>query len=94
MAALTCIGLTTARMLSEAGVPDPKTLKHLGASSAYRRLRFHFGKRATASYLYALECAVTSTDWSALKRKRMAALKIEARKIADELDALVRKPSG
>ncbi len=91
LAKLSTIGLTTARMLDEAGVPDPKTLRKIGASAAYRRLRFHFGKRASASYLYALECALTGCDWRELRETRMAALKRAARQIADDLEAMRKR---
>ena len=91
LAQLCSLGLTSARMLAEAGVPDPEALRRLGALQAYRRLRFHFGKLASASYLYALECALTCRDWRDLKDERMAELKIEAKKIADELEAMSRK---
>jgi DNA transformation protein len=91
LASLSTIGLTTARMLADAGVPDSKTLRKIGAAQAYRRLRFHFGKRASASYLYALECALSGCDWRELRDTRMSELKEQAHKIAAELDAMRKR---
>jgi TfoX C-terminal domain len=66
LAALPSLGATSARMLVEAGVPDPNTLRALGPIGAWRRLRFHFGKRAKVNFAYAMECAIEGSTgaWS------------------------------
>lgn len=81
LAALPSLGFTSARMLVEAGVPDVATLRRLGPIECYRRLRFHFGRRATHNFVYALECACRGLDWRLLEPERRAALKLEARAI-------------
>lgn len=92
LAALPSLGLTSAQMLFDAGVPDVETLHALGPIGAYRRLRFHFGKRAVANYAYAVECAIRGLDGRDLEPERVAEFKAEAHKVAAELNALIRKP--
>ena len=78
-------------MLIEAGISDVKTLRALGSIDAYRRLRFHFGKRVTVNFAYAIECALRGIDWRLLEPERKAAIKAAARAIADEMAAAARK---
>lgn len=72
-------------MLIEAGVATVEELRKIGAVEAYRRLRFTFGARATATYLYALDIAVRGKHWSDLSEARMAKLRAEALRIQREL---------
>lgn len=74
-------------MLIEAGIPDVKTLRRLGAIACYRRLRFHFGKRVTLNFAYALECAIRGIDWRLLEPERKAEIKTQALAVARELEA-------
>lgn len=80
--AMQSLGKATAFMLIQAGVENPNTLRRIGAVEAWRRIRMMFGKRVTASYLYALEAAVTDTPWNDLKPKRVAELKMIAQDVA------------
>jgi DNA transformation protein len=78
-------------MLIEAGVPDVKTLRRLGPIGSYRRLRFHFGKRVSMNFIYAIECALRDLDWRKLEAGRKAELKAKAQLVAQELAALGRR---
>ena len=80
--AMRSLGKATASMLIQAGVENPGTLRRIGAVEAWRRIRMMFGKRVTASYLYALEAAVTDTPWNDLTPKRVAELKMIAQDVA------------
>ncbi len=91
LAALPSLGLASARMLVEAGVPDASSLRQLGAIECFRRLRFHHGKRATLNFVYAIECACHGLDWRLLEEGRKAELRSAARAVADELQ---RQPKG
>lgn len=85
LAALPSLGDTSAHMLIEAGVPDVATLRGLGPLESYRRLRFHFGKRITTNFIYALECACRGLDWRLLDSARKAELRRDATAIAESL---------
>ncbi len=87
LAALPSLGPATARMLIEAGVETPAQLRKLGAEAAYRRLRFAFGKRASATYLYALDIALRGGRWDDLTAARMAKLRAIALRIQREIAA-------
>jgi DNA transformation protein and related proteins len=87
LATLPSLGPTSAQMLIEAGIPDVKTLRRLGALGSYRRLRFHFGKRVTTNFAYAIECALRRMDWRLLEPKRKAEIKLAVQKIAAELES-------
>lgn len=86
LAALPSLGDNSAQMLIEAGVPDVATLRGLGPLESYRRLRFHFGKRITTNFIYALECACRGLDWRLLESERKAELRRDANAIAAELE--------
>lgn len=90
LAALPSLGATSARMLIEAGIPDVRTLRRLGVLASYRRLRFHFGKRVTINFAYAIECALRGMDWRLLEPERKAEIKRAAQQIAAELEAAAR----
>ncbi len=91
LAALPSLGPASAQMLIEAGIPDVKTLRRLGVLASYRRLRFHFGKRVTTNFAYAIECALRGMDWRALEPERKAAIKAAVQKIAAELEVAARR---
>ena len=77
-------------MLIDAGIPNVKTLRKLGVAASYRRLRFHFGKRVTVNFAYALECAIRDLHWRALEPERQAEIKASAQQIARELEEATR----
>lgn len=85
LAAMPSLGPASARMLIEAGVENPAALRRMGAEAAYRRLRFVFGRRCPATYLYALDIAVRAVHWRDMSRARMARLKRIAQRIQREL---------
>jgi DNA transformation protein len=93
LAALRSLGPVSARMLIEAGVPNVRALRRLGPLESYRRLRFHFGKRVTLNFLYALDCAIAGRDWRTLSATHKAELKQAALEIDSELTALSRGSS-
>lgn len=86
LAALPSLGLISAQMLIDVGIRDVKTLRKLGVMACYRRLRFHFGKRVTVNFAYALECAIRDLHWRALEPERQAEIKVAALQIARELE--------
>lgn len=73
-------------MLIEAGIETPAQLRKRGAEAAYRALRFHFGKRATATYLYALDIAIRGVHWADLSEARMEKLRTIALRIQRQVD--------
>ena len=85
LAALPSLGARSAQMLIEAGVPDVKTLRKLGPLGSFRSLRFHFGRRVSLNFVYAIECAVRGMDWRRLEAERKAELQSAARRIIEEL---------
>ena len=89
LAQMSCLGPASARMLAEAGVPDPQTLARIGPEEAYRRLRFTFGKRASASYLYALEAAARGCRWRDVGEVRKSHLRKLAHAIAAQQNAVI-----
>ena len=91
LAALPSLGPTSAQMLIDAGIPDVKTLRKLGVLASYRRLRFHFGKRVTTNFAYAIESALRGMDWRLLEAERKAEIKAAVQKIAAELEAATRR---
>lgn len=91
LAALPSLGAKSAEMLIEAGIPDVKTLRKLGPVNAYRRLRFHFGKRVSTNFAYAIECGLRGMDWRLLEPERKAELKAAAQAIAVELQRSARR---
>jgi DNA transformation protein len=78
-------------MLIDAGIPDVKTLRKLGPIDAFRRLRFHFGKRVSTNFAYAIECALRGMDWRLLEPARKAELKEATHRIATELERSARR---
>jgi DNA transformation protein and related proteins len=93
LAAMPSLGQASARMLAEVGVATPAQLKELGPAAAYRRLRFAFGKRAPATYLYALDIACRGAHWRDMSAARMARLRAEALRIQAEVSGGSGPPS-
>jgi hypothetical protein len=78
-------------MLIDAGIPNVKAMRTLGTIACYRRLRFHFGKRVTVNFAYALECAIRGLHWRALEPERQAEIKAAAQLVARELAEAARR---
>src|SRR5215467_4405781 len=85
LAALPSLGITSAQMLIEVGIKDEATLRAMGPEACFRSLRFHFGRRVSINFIYALECAIQGIGWKMLKPARKAALRDAARRIILEL---------
>lgn len=80
-------------MLIEAGIETPTQLKKLGAANAYRKLRFAFGKKAGAPYIYALDNAIRGISWRSFTEERMNELKPLALQIQVELEGASPTPT-
>lgn len=87
LAAMPSLGKASARMLAEVGIETPAQLTKLGPAGAYRQLRFAFGKRVPATYLYALDIACRGVHWRDMTEARMAKLRAEALRIHAEVTA-------
>lgn len=92
IAVLPSLGPTSARMLVDAGITDVVQLRELGVEKTYRLLRFHYGKRVTANFIYALEAATRGISWMDLEPERKAELRALALRIADELQRRAKAP--
>jgi len=86
LAALPSLGVTSAQMLFDVGIKDEATLRAMGPEACFRSLRFHFGRRVSTNFIYALECAIRGIAWKILKPARKAALREAARRIILELE--------
>ena len=86
LAALPSLGITSAQMLIEVGIKDEATLRAMGPEACFRSLRFHFGRRVSANFIYAIECAIRGIGWKTLEPARKAALREAARLIIAELE--------
>ena len=91
LAALPSLGRTSAQMLIDAGVPDEATLKRLGPEASFRALRFHFGRRVSTNFIYAIECAIRGIGWRMLEPARKAALRAAAKSIILDLEGAPRE---
>ena len=87
LAALPSLGVTSAQMLIDAGVPDRATLRALGPEACFRALRFRFGHRVSTNFIYAIECAIRGIAWRALEPRRKTALRAAAQGIIHDLEA-------
>lgn len=58
------LGELTSERLRAVGIPDEATLRAVGATEAYRRLKAAFPRQVTAVALYALHGALTNTHWN------------------------------
>jgi hypothetical protein len=86
LAALPSLGITSAQMLIDVGIQDEATLRAMGPEACFRALRFHFGRRVSANFIYAIECAIRGIGWKMLEPARKAALRKAARRIIAELE--------
>ena len=80
------IGPVTERRLIEVGVKDLGALNKLGATQAYRRLKFRFGKDVTLNALYGLEAVIRGCHWRAIPEARKAELREAAGKLFPNAD--------
>jgi hypothetical protein len=72
-------------MLVEVGITTPEMLRRISPEEAYRRLRFHRGKRVTINFIYALDVAVAGGRWGE-DEGRQAQLRARAKAIQAEID--------
>ena len=86
LAALPSLGITSAQMLIDVGIKDEATLRAMGPEACFRSLRFHFGRRVSTNFIYALECAIQGIGWKMLEPARKAALREAARRIILDLE--------
>jgi hypothetical protein len=86
LAALPSLGVTSAQMLIDVGIKDEATLRAMGPEACFRSLRFHFGRRVSTNFIYALECAIRGIGWKMLEPARKAALREVAKRIVLELE--------
>jgi len=86
LAALPSLGVTSAQMLIEVGIRDEATLRAMGPEGCFRSLRFHFGRRVSTNFIYAIECAIRGIGWKMLRPARKAALREAARRIIVDLE--------
>ncbi|WP_216673666.1 TfoX/Sxy family protein, partial [Pyxidicoccus fallax] len=63
-AGLLNLGERTSERLRAVGIPDEATLRAVGATDAYRRLKAAFPEQVSAVALYALHGALTNTHWN------------------------------
>jgi hypothetical protein len=86
LAALPSLGLTSAQMLISVGIPSKAKLRALGPEACFRALRFHFGRRVSTNFIYAIECAIRGIDCRMLEPARKADLRAAARSVVLDLD--------
>lgn len=91
LAALPSLGRTSAQMLIEAGVPDVATLRKMGPEACFRALRFHFGRRVSTNFIYAIECAIRGIGWRMLEPARKVVLRAAAKSIILNLEGAPRE---
>jgi hypothetical protein len=86
LAALPSLGVTSAQMLIDVGIRDQATLRTMGPESCFRSLRFHFGRRISTNFIFAIECAIRGIGWKMLEPVRKAALREAAKRIIAEIE--------
>ena len=86
LAALPSLGITSAQMLIDVGIKDEATLRAMGPEACFRSLRFHFGRRVSTNFIYAIECAIRGVGWKMLEPARKAVLREATRRIVLELE--------
>ncbi len=71
------IGPVCSKHLVQAGLDTPEKLKKIGTEEAYLQLIGKGGLKCcfNSAYLYALEGAITDTDWKAIPESRKMELK-------------------
>lgn len=61
--------------LEEIGLSSVDALRQAGAVHTYSQLKFRFGREITLNALWALDGALSGTDWRAISPERKVALK-------------------
>jgi DNA transformation protein and related proteins len=69
------LGPAMARWLAEIDIHDEDDLRQVGAPVAWHRLRFRFGRTISVIALYAMDAALTETDWRSLSPERKSILR-------------------
>lgn len=64
IASLKNLGEKSARWLAAVGISDEASLRKLGATEAYRRVKAAFPREVSAVLLYALHGALSNTHWN------------------------------
>ena len=72
------LGPASERMLKKIDVTCPEELAALGAAEAFRRLSFIQGRPANLNLLYAMDGALSDTDWRAIPASRKEELRAQA----------------
>ena len=84
--AMPSLGKASAELLVDVGITTPEMLREVGATEAWRRLRFAHGKRVTVTWIYALDIAIQGIPWKELSEARAARLAAAAKAIMAGLD--------
>jgi TfoX C-terminal domain len=87
LATLPSLGITSAQLLIDVGIKDEAALRAMGPEACFRSLRFHFGRRVSTNFIYALECAIRGIGWKMLEPARKTALRVAAQRIVHDLEA-------
>lgn len=82
--ALHGLGPYTVRRLAEVGIHTISELRAIGVVEAYARLKFHFDGEMSLNALWALEGALTATDWRHIPLERKRDLKAMLAKLASD----------
>ena len=69
------IGAYLAGLLRDIGIATPEALHAAGAVEAYARLKFQFPRGVTLNALWAMDAALSNSDWRDLSPERKQALK-------------------
>lgn len=69
------IGAYLAGLLRDVGIATPEALRATGAVEAYARLKFQFARGITLNALWAMDAALSNSDWRHLSPERKQALK-------------------
>ncbi len=77
------LGPKTAQRLADIGIFTDADLREIGAITAYRRLRFRFGRQVTLNALYGMEAALRGCDWRAFNENTRTELRRQAQGDSD-----------
>jgi DNA transformation protein len=69
------LGPYIAKRLADIGVLNARDLRAIGSVEAYARLKFRFGREITLNALWAMDAALSDTDWRHLSDDRKRTLK-------------------
>ncbi|MCP3136820.1 TfoX/Sxy family DNA transformation protein [Pyxidicoccus xibeiensis] len=83
-ASLLNLGTRTSERLRTVGIADEATLRAVGATEAYRRLKAAFPRQVSAVALYALHGALTNTHWNDFPPEVKAQMRARAEGHDDE----------